>query len=391
MYIHRHISQQLQRAAQQFRVVFLTGPRQSGKTTLLQHLFPTYHYVNLEEPDIRQWATEQPRDFLAQNPSPLILDEAQYAPGLFSYIQSIVDKTPEPGMYLLSGSQNFLMMEKIAQSLAGRTAVLSLYPLSWQEMQHISNQKNTNELMIRGFYPGIFQGIQDISLFYKSYLNTYVERDVRQLANIGNLNDFYRFMRLCAGRAGQLLNISSLATEAGIAYNTCKNWLAYLSTGHIIRLLQPFYNNFNKKIVKSPKLFFTDTGLLCHLLDITNPGTLAVHPLRGAIFENLVYTQLLKTNINYGERASLWFWRDNHGTEIDFLIEADDLMHAIEVKSGSNFHEEYFKNLKRFDKYSPHAKSKFLVYDGLINRQKEQIHIVNWRKTIYHPPTPANH
>ena len=166
MYIHRHISQQLQRAAQQFRAVFLTGPRQSGKTTLLKNLFPGHHYINLEEPDTRQWAKEQPRDFLSQNPAPLIIDEAQNAPELFSYIQSIVDKDPKPGMYLLSGSQNFLMMEKIAQSLAGRTAVLSLYPLSWEEMQYITTQKTTNELIIQGFYPGIFQGIQDISLFY---------------------------------------------------------------------------------------------------------------------------------------------------------------------------------------------------------------------------------
>ena len=385
MFIHRQISEQVKRAAEQLPVLFLTGPRQSGKTTLLRHLFPDYNFVNFEEPDIRHWAIEQPREFLENNPRPIIIDEAQYVPDIFSYIQSIVDTYQEPGMYILSGSQNFLMMEKITQSLAGRTAVLSLFPFSYREIQHLDTNSSTNECILNGFYPRLFHDVTDRALFYKSYVNTYVERDVRQLANIGNVNDFVRFMRLCAGRSGQLLNISSLATETGITYNTCKTWISYLTTGNIIRLLPPYYKNFNKKIVKAPKLFFTDTGLLCYLLDISSAETLALHPLRGAIFETLIYTELMKANINTGERASLWFWRDNHGTEIDFLLESNATIHAIEVKSGTNFHEEYLKNLRKFRKYNPHLHSMFLVYDGTIHRRKEDIIIENWREGDFLP------
>lgn len=296
MYLQRQISKKVKEASEQFPVVFLTGPRQSGKTTLLKKIFPNYKYTNLEDPEIRQWATEQPRDFLSNNSWPVIIDEAQYAPELFSYIQEIVDEKQHQGMYLLSGSQNFLLMEKITQSLAGRSAILTLLPLSFRELEPLDTDKETNRLIINGFFPRIYQSIKDVSLFYKSYLNTYVERDVRQLANIGNRNDFIRFTQLCAGRSGQLLNISSLATEAGIAYNTCKTWLSYLSTGYIIQLIQPYYKNFNKKIVKAPKLYFTDTGLLCHLLGIHSKQHLALHPLRGAIFENLIFNELLKKN-----------------------------------------------------------------------------------------------
>lgn len=222
-------------------------------------------------------------------------------------------------------------------------------------------------------------------MFYKSYLNTYVERDVRQLANIGNLNDFIRFTQLCAGRSGQLLNISSLATEAGIAYNTCKSWLSYLSTGYIIQLLQPYYKNFNKKIVKAPKLYFTDTGLLCHILGIHSKENLALHPLRSAIFENLIFNELLKNKLNHGNRGDIWFWRDNHGTEIDFLMETDSELIAYEVKSATNLHDDYFRNLLKFKKYNPEVKGMYLIYDGRIERNKIDIHIVNWKNTRYLP------
>jgi uncharacterized protein len=385
MYIDRQISKQLKEASEQFPVVFLTGPRQSGKTTVLKKIFPDFSYVNLEDPEIRLWAIEQPRDFLDNNPWPLIIDEAQYAPDLFSYIQGIVDEYQKQGMFLLSGSQNFLLMEKITQSLAGRSAVLTLFPLSFQELSASELELNieTNQFIMNGFFPRIYHSIKDVSLFYKSYSNTYVERDVRQLANIGSMNDFIRFMCLCAGRSGQLLNISSLSSEAGIAYNTCKYWLSYLRTAYIIEFLQPYYKNFNKKIIKAPKIYFCDTGLLCHLLGINSRETLALHPLRGAIFENLVFNELLKNNLNRGNNESIWFWRDNHGTEIDFILEKDTNISAIEVKSSVNFHDEYLKNLRKFMKYNPEVRKMYLIYDGRIERQKENIHILNWKSPHY--------
>lgn len=385
MYLQRKISKKVKEASEQFPVVFLTGPRQSGKTTLLKKIFADYKYINLEDPEIRQWATEQPRDFLDNNPWPVIIDEAQYAPELFSYIQGIVDEKQSQGMYLLSGSQNFLLMEKITQSLAGRSAILTLLPLSFRELDPLDTDKETNRMIINGFFPRIYQSIKDVSLFYKSYLNTYLERDVRQLANIGNRNDFVRFTQLCAGRSGQLLNISSLATEAGIAYNTCKTWLSYLTTGYIIQLLQPYYKNFNKKIVKAPKLYFTDTGLLCHLLGIHSKQHLALHPLRGAIFENLIFNELLKNNLNHGNPYNIWYWRDNHGTEIDFLLERASDVTAIEVKSATNFHDEYLKNLLKFKKYNPEVKQLYLIYDGQLERKKNNIHIMNWKNAQFLP------
>jgi predicted AAA+ superfamily ATPase len=383
MYIKRIIGKHLKQITKQFPVIFLTGPRQSGKTTLLKNELPDYGYVNLEDPDLRQWALDQPRDFLDHHPWPLIIDEVQYVPSLFSYIQLISDEHNKPGMFILSGSQNFLLMEKITQSLAGRSAVLSLLPLSWSELSGLVTTRSltTDHLIIKGFFPRLYAS-QNIntSLFYKSFLNTYVEKDVRQLSNIGNLNDYIRFIKLCAGRSGQLLNISSLATEAGIAYNTCKAWLSWLSAGYVIHLLSPHYKNFNKKVVKTPKIYFTDTGLLTHLLGIDSPGTLALHPLRGAVFETLVFNELLKHRLNKLLSPSLWFWRDNHGTEVDFLVESDSRLSAVEAKSGRNFHEEWLSNILRYHSYNPSLQKMILAYDGDIERNIKNVHILNWRK-----------
>ncbi|NCA86920.1 MAG: ATP-binding protein [Clostridia bacterium] len=378
-YLNRTIEPTLQSAATQFPVVFLTGPRQSGKTTLLRHLFQDHRYINLEDPEMRQWAEEQPKDFLQHHKWPLVIDEAQRVKNLFSYIQLSVDEHQQPGMYLLSGSHNFLLMESITQSLAGRSAVLSLLPFSYQELEPGEQDKETNQLMLQGFMPRVYQSITDISLFYRSYINTYVERDVRQMANIGSLNDFIRFIKLCAGRTGQLLNLSSLATEAGISFNTCKIWLSYLTTGYIVQLVQPYYKNYNKKLVKTPKLFFTDTGLLCQLMGIENMETLAIHAFRGAIFENLIYNELLKSRLNEGKNPDIWFWRNNHGVEIDFIIEEENKQIVIETKSGKNFHDDYLKNLRSYRQFNTDSSRMILVYDGDIERKIDDIQLLNWR------------
>ena len=379
MFYKRQISLSLKQSAEQFPVVFLTGPRQSGKTTLLKKHFQDFRYVNLEDPEMRQWAIDQPRDFLQHFRWPLVIDEAQYAPDLFSYIQLIADEHQKTGMYILTGSQNFLLMQKISQSLSGRTSIINLLPFSYSELKQAYIKENTNSLMLKGFYPRLYQTVKDSSLFYKSYITTYVERDVRQLANISNINSFIRFIRLCAGRCGQLLNISSLATEAGISHNTCNAWISYLTTGFIIHLVSPYYKNFNKRIIKSPKLYFTDTGLLCHLLGINSQESLALHNLRGNIFENLVFIEILKYKLNRLQEPGIWFWRDNHGTEIDFIIESNLNPVAVDVKSGSNFHSEYLANLNKFKLYAQSEVSSYLIYDGEIERKINDINLLNWK------------
>jgi predicted AAA+ superfamily ATPase len=348
--IARTIQQKIENLASKFPIVTLTGPRQSGKSTLLRHAFPDYQYVSLENLDVRTFATEDPHGFLKTYPRHVIIDEAQRVPTLFSYIQTHVDEVDEPGLYILSGSHNFLLMETVNQSLAGRTAILKLLPFSHDEKVSGGILPSTiDEEIFYGGYPRIFDKNISPTDYYPFYLQTYVERDVRMMKNIGDLSAFIRFLKLCAGRIGQLLNLSSLANDCGISVPTASSWLSLLEASYICHLLRPDWNNFSKRLVKTPKLYFYDTGLACSLLDISSPSQLATHYLRGGLFENLVITNFLKRAWNKGYEADLRFWRDSQGNEVDLLL-YDGSTHptAYEIKSGATFNTDFFSGLTKW-------------------------------------------
>lgn len=347
--IHRTLQSTLENYVTKYPIITLTGPRQSGKSTLLKHAFPEYRYVSLEDLDMREFATNDPRGFLATFSSRVILDEAQRVPSLFSYLQTHVDSVNHSGMYLLAGSHNFLLMENVNQSLAGRTAVLKLLPFSRQEMSNGGVLPATvNEQIYFGGYPRLFdKGLQPVE-FYPFYIQTYVERDVRQLKNIGDLSRFTRFIKLCAGRIGQLLNLSSLAVECGVSVPTISSWISVLEASYICYLLRPDWNNFSKRLVKSPKLYFYDTGLACSLLDIKSPEQLDTHYSRGALFENMIINSFIKQAWNEGREADLRFWRDSQGNEVDLLVYDGEKPMAYEIKSGETYQSSFFKGLTKW-------------------------------------------
>lgn len=347
--VKREAEQELRDLAQAFKAVAVTGPRQSGKTTLVKYVFPGKPYVNLENPDIRLFATEDPRGFLSNYPQGAVLDEVQRVPHLFSFLQEILDNTTTNGMFVLTGSNNFLLQENISQSLAGRVAYLTLLPLSISEMK-ISG--NADLLMYNGGYPAVFQQNLEPTKWYSNYIRTYVERDVRLIKNISNLIAFEKFLRLCAGRIGQLINMSNLAVEVGVDVKTIASWLGVLETGFVVFRLQPYHQNFNKRITKMPKLYFYDTGLTLALLGINDVSQVSLHPIRGAIFENLVILEMLKNRLNKGKQANMYFFRDNTGNEIDLLVEEQGKLFPIEIKSGQTITNDYFKGLHFWNKIS---------------------------------------
>ncbi len=365
--IARTIQQKIENLASKFPVVTLTGPRQSGKSTLLRHAFPDYQYVSLENLDVRTFATEDPHGFLKTYPRHVIIDEAQRVPTLFSYIQTHVDEVDEPGLYILSGSHNFLLMETVNQSLAGRTAILKLLPFSHDEKVSGGILPSTiDEEIFYGGYPRIFDKNISPTDYYPFYLQTYVERDVRMMKNIGDLSAFIRFLKLCAGRIGQLLNLSSLANDCGISVPTASSWLSLLEASYICHLLRPDWNNFSKRLVKTPKLYFYDTGLACSLLNISSPSQLATHYLRGGLFENLVITNFLKRAWNKGYEADLRFWRDSQGNEVDLLL-YDGSTHptAYEIKSGATFNTDFFSGLTKWASLSDTPTTSLnVIYSG---------------------------
>ena len=363
--IERSLASKIQYLATKFPIVALTGPRQSGKSTLLKYLFPNYEYVSLEDLDMRTFATEDPRGFLMTFSNHVIIDEAERVPHLFSYLQTHIDNLNETGMYMLSGSRNFHLMEAIDQSLAGRTAILKLLPFSRLELHNGDILPDSIDRQIfTGFYPRIYDKDIHPTDYYPSYINTYIERDVRQILNVTNLNRFTRFLRLCAGRIGQLLNKSSLAVEAGVTIPTVDSWLSVLEASYITYSLEPNYKNYNKRIVKSPKLYFYDTGLACSLLGITSAEQVSTHYMRGELFENLVITQFIKNSLNNGVSPDLTFWRDSTGLEVDLINTIGQDQFAYEIKSGRTFNQSYFDGLKKWSGISGTPSERLAVVYG---------------------------
>lgn len=379
--IERDLKGKLMQLASKYPIVTLTGPRQSGKSTLLRHAFPEYSYVSLEDPDNRAFADDDPRGFLATYPEKVIIDEAQRVPSLFSYLQTRVDECDDAGMYMLAGSHNFLLMESVNQSLAGRTAVLRLLPFSHCEMSKGGILPSSiDEEIFYGAYPRLYDRRIEPTDYYPYYIQTYVERDVRMLKNIGDLGRFVKFLKLCAGRIGQLLNLSSLANECGVAASTVTSWLSVLEASYICYLLRPDYNNYAKRLVKTPKLYFYDTGLACSLLGIREPMHVSTHFLRGGLFENLVINEFVKVSCNRGKLPDLSFWRDSTGNEVDLLCNDDAGSRAYEIKSGATYSQDFFKGIARWAKLSGTAPQQcFAIYGGEKGLVTSNGRVIPWR------------
>jgi uncharacterized protein len=380
--IPRALATKISELIEKFPIVAITGPRQSGKTTLSKMLKPDYKYVNLENLSDREFAKTDPKGFLETYKNGVIIDEIQNVPSLFSYLQVVTDERNNNGEYLITGSQNFLMMEQIAQSLAGRVAIFSLLPLSYNELKNsIYTPKTWENYAISGCYPRkIIQGISSAD-YYENYIKTYIERDVRLLKNITNLDLFQKFIQLIAGRVGQLFNQSSLGNELGLDNKTINSWFSLLETSFIAFRLQPYHSNFNKRIVKTPKIYFYDTGLLSYLLGVRNENDLESHFAKGAIFENLVLSELQKNAINGSLNSKFFFWRDHSQNEVDVIIESGMRLDAIEIKSGKTINQNFFKGLDFFKSLNEKT-NLYLIYGGTESQERSNYKV----NTLYNLP-----
>ena len=363
--IRREITPVLIKLFQQYPFVTLTGPRQSGKTTLCRMAFPELKYVNLEAPDQREFAESDPRGFLSRLGTGAILDEIQRVPDLPSYLQVLADEEGRNSLFVLTGSEQLRISESISQSLAGRTALLRLLPFSLAEREETGASNVIDEILYSGFYPRIHDRKLEPRQALGDYFETYVERDVRRIGEIRNLPGFRRFVRLCAGRVGQLVNLVALGADTGVSHTTARHWLALLEASYIVFRLPPFHANIRKRLVKSPKLYFYDVGLASYLIGIEHAGQVATHPLRGALFENAVVAETLKHRFNRGRRSNLSFFRDKSGLECDLLYETGEGIGAIEVKAGATIASDYFPALKRVAKVLPRISNKAVVYGGV--------------------------
>ena len=377
--ITREISQKTLQLAKQYPVVTITGPRQSGKTTLCRMLFKKKEYVSLEDIDERSFATQDPRGFLNRFQDGAVLDEVQRVPDLLSYIQTIVDKKKKEGFFILTGSQQFELLETISQSLAGRTALIKLLPFTFYEAYGSRKRPpSLDKVIYTGFYPRIFDKKLNPSEAMSFYINTYVERDLRRLINVKDLSKFEIFLKLCAGRTGQILNLSSIGNDCGVNHATIKSWIAVLEASYIVKLLRPYYKNFNKRLVKSPKLYFLDTGLASFLLDIQNEKQLKTHPLKGHLFESFVVSEMLKMRFNAGKTDNLYYFRDNIGNEVDLICNEGHKVNQIEIKSGQTISGDFFKGLNYFSALNKNISHSYLIYGGLKSYVRKGVNITGW-------------
>lgn len=380
-FVDRHIERVILEQSSKFPVIAVTGPRQSGKTTLLKTLFKGYSYISLEDLNNRAFASVDPVAFLNLYNDKVILDEVQRVPELFSYIQTIVDGSGKMGQFILSGSQNFQLLNNITQSLAGRVALFKLLPFDFDEMKSGNLlADNVADACINGFYPAIYDRSIKPTIFYSNYIQTYVERDVTELTNIRDTRQFRTFVSLCAGRVGQLMNLNSLANECGISQPTAKSWLSILESSYIIFQLQPYYQNFNKRVVKTPKLYFYDTGLLCHILGIRDADTFHNNSSKGNIFENLIIAEYQKKNAHQYLHNEYWFWRDSNGHEVDLLNQNGNAFDIFEIKSTQTILTEHFKGLNFFDEISGgKVGAKTLIYGGNEDQKRTNYSVLGWR------------
>ena len=383
--ISRTLETKLHELANYYPAVVVTGPRQSGKTTLCRMAYPDRRYVSLEAFDIRDFARSDPRGFLAEYADEAIIDEIQHVPELFNYLQSDIDARPDPGRFILTGSQHFGLSQSIAQSLAGRCGILVLLPPSLEELCAFSTAPgDLFPLLWQGAYPRIYDRGIPAHQWLSDYTTTYVQRDVRQVINISDLQAFSGFLKLCAGRTAQEINLSTIGNDAGVSHNTVRAWLSVLETSYIIHRLPAWHTNIRKQVVKAPKLHFFDSGLVCYLLGIREPGQLRLHPLRGAIFESWVVSEIYKACVHSGMQPRLFHYREARGPEIDLLIEQGEELEAVEIKSGATTSEDFFKNLKRFSERlqgagQTHTVRSHVVYGGDDSQQRSYAQVLSWR------------
>jgi predicted AAA+ superfamily ATPase len=378
--IYRELDIEMRRLSEYYSIIVLTGPRQSGKTTLCKNRFADYAYFNLEDIGIREQIAVAPKFFLEQYaPSGIVIDEVQQYPDLFSYIQVVADEHPDY-RFILTGSSNFTLVQKVTQSLAGRAAMLTLLPLSLAELQN-DLHAGTDTLLFNGGYPAVWGKKIPANDVSRNYYNTYIERDVRQLLNIKDISKFQKFMRLCAGRIGSELNVSALSNETGVSVHTIDEWLSTLEASYVLFRLKPFYRNIGKRLIKMPKIYFYDTGLVCFLLGIENELQLSTHPLRGAIFENLILLEFIKHRLNTGKEPNVYFYRDKSQREIDILQEFGNQYRAYEVKSAKAFHTDFLYNLQYLKTILKESLvSTQVIYDGETDFMASENGMFNFRR-----------